>query len=624
MSTTLIIVYILSALLVSVLLISLGFQLKIMQRVISGIMVINFILGLGFYGYGYAHLVEDIPQMVIRTVFSVFCMFLGRNDIGTISKVELLATTPAQVIIYVVHLLALYTTASALVVGFGARLIRRLNLHYVRHGHLNLIYGANESSVSFAEQLIREKRGVVVMADDGTGIAFDARVLRIGGLLFTDEAAQKAAPGFLRQIGIGGGNRYLSVYCLDENLEDNLLYAQRLTESLAERGVSPDQTSLTILCESEELGETLLAASGQEKGFGSVMAIERQDMASRLMLATEPPASLMTFDADGRASDDMDAMVIGFGYSGQAILRRLIMNGQFEGSHFHAAVVDPAARSHSGIFFRRCPALREQYDLELLEVNARSEAFFDYLERHADSLKWVAICTGNEKENEEIARELEIFFEAHLPMPAIMSVVGGSISIWKGRGQSREKKSVFTTEVLCSDRIDAAARQINHRYHLSEGRTAAEDWKDCDYFSRESCRASADFLGAFLRAAGTDPEEVRQHGFAPEGELLDNLAKTEHLRWCAFHFCMGYQPMPDDVFNARAACWKREVEETGRGKTRPGKDTASRYHACLIPWEDLPALSAKEEAITGRRPDYWQMDRDNILVLPEMMADGEN
>jgi hypothetical protein len=91
------------------------------------------------------------------------------------------------------------------------------------------------------------------------------------------------------------------------------------------------------------------------------------------------------------------------------------------------------------------------------------------------------------------------------------------------------------------------------------------------------------------------------------------------MRWCAFHETMGYRCMPDQIWKERAAQFEKERLETGSGRIRIGKDPAARLHACLIPWDDLDALSEKENAVTGRSIDYKEMDRDNVRMIPEML-----
>ena len=156
--------------------------------------------------------------------------------------------------------------------------------------------------------------------------------------------------------------------------------------------------------------------------------------------------------------------------------------------------------------------------------------------------------------------------------------------------------------------------QINCGYHGGDSSSAKELWANCDYFSRMSCRASADFLGAFLRAADVDASDTKEEAFHFSPEVLENLACTEHLRWCAFHYAMGYRPMSDETWNERA---KKYIEQKNAGEEplRIGKDPIHRQHACLIGWEELDMLSRKENDITGGNVDYKQMDRDNVNML---------
>ena len=158
---------------------------------------------------------------------------------------------------------------------------------------------------------------------------------------------------------------------------------------------------------------------------------------------------------------------------------------------------------------------------------------------------------------------------------------------------------------------------LNHRYQANQNRTLLENWMDCDYFSRQSCRASADFLPAMLRAAGKTPEQAL-HNWALSDSQLQNLSITEHLRWCAFHYCMGYSPMTDTEFSERAELYLQQ-KQSGKPLIRISKNTVNRTHACLIPWEELDNLSVMESGITGNRVNYKAMDTDNVLAIPELL-----
>ncbi|MBQ7601690.1 MAG: hypothetical protein IJU49_05975, partial [Lachnospiraceae bacterium] len=139
----LVFVYILAALLFLFLLITLGFKPRFISRMNGVILVFVAVVGLGAYGYGYYSLYGGSLRTVMRTLFSCFCMFLGRNEIGAISSVPLLGTDGMQIVIYAAHLLALYCLASAVISTVGANLLRTLHLALIRWGDLSIVYGSD-------------------------------------------------------------------------------------------------------------------------------------------------------------------------------------------------------------------------------------------------------------------------------------------------------------------------------------------------------------------------------------------------------------------------------------------------------------------------------------------------
>ena len=100
------------------------------------------------------------------------------------------------------------------------------------------------------------------------------------------------------------------------------------------------------------------------------------------------------------------------------------------------------------------------------------------------------------------------------------------------------------------------------------------------------------------------------------------MSITEHLRWCGFHYSMGYTRMSDEVWEKRAEEYRKEIALGGKGRTRISKDTVDKRHACLVSWDELDALSAKESAVTGKDTDYKQMDRDNIKVVLKLLEEN--
>ena len=108
----------------------------------------------------------------------------------------------------------------------------------------------------------------------------------------------------------------------------------------------------------------------------------------------------------------------------------------------------------------------------------------------------------------------------------------------------------------------------------------------------------------------------------PAADVMEVLGEMEHLRWNAFHFVMGYSPMSSAELDERADTYRKHIEK-GLPGIRLFKDSENRTHACLIPWDELDDLSEKERSITGRAVDYKQYDINNVLIIPEILKQGE-
>ena len=596
------------------LLISLGFQPKIMNRITGCIFLVSGILGIILYGYGFYRLYGASAIAVLRTVFAVFCMFLGRNEISVISAVPELKGLGMQMVIYLLHLSALYATASAVITNVGARLVRTLNLLFLHHKTIRLIYGVNESSVRFAGRLSDRKHSVTVFVDSGSGKAYETKILQMGSVMFSDRNAQNPDAAFLKQLGMRAGKKKLDVYCLDESGDRNLVYGKLLREALAAAGIPKEQCRITLLADEETCGEILAPGTEVKYGFSAVSAMDREDLTARLMIRKYPPYQTMRFREDGSADENFEALIVGFGRTGQSVLRQLVMNGQFAGSRFHAAVIARDYSQASGSFFSRYPGIPKAYSVDFIEENARGLAAFRYLEENAGQLNYVAVCTGNEKENMEIAREYDAFLRRNQSHAKVIQCASSGITVFAEPDGTPETADPFAPEILDGSRLDLMAEILNHQYYREKGRSIGEDWAECGYFSRMSCRAAADFAEAFMSASGISAETLKEQGWPGDREeLMEHLAETEHMRWCGFHYASGYQTMSEDIFRKRAE----------QGITKPGKDPVGKLHVCLVPWEKLPEIDRLEKELTGREVNYQAMDYDNVRMIPELLREKE-
>lgn len=166
--------------------------------------------------------------------------------------------------------------------------------------------------------------------------------------------------------------------------------------------------------------------------------------------------------------------------------------------------------------------------------------------------------------------------------------------------------------------LDELAILVNSHYQADPKKTPRQHWHCCDHFSRLSCRAMADFIPAMLRMANLTEAQVQENCWVLREDQLEIMSRTEHLRWCAFHYCMGFTPMTQEEYAAREAQYHRQIA-VGEKPLRVGKNMRDRTHACLTPWDELDDLSRRESSLTEKKTDYKAMDRENVLLVPELL-----
>ena len=613
-------VLILSAALLLALVLNLAFKPAFSVRLTSIGMLLALFGGLVYYGCGFAEATGNLGLSVIRTPIAVIRMFVGVNELGTISGTRLVSTPLGLFLFWLLHMLAFCSSASAAMLTIGAALLRRLRLLLSRRGDLTLIYGINDTSLAFAQECREAGERSVIFVTESAGNQKINELNELGMSVLSGRDAVESKPSALRMLHLA--HRKLSVYALDTAPEKNLSYALSLRDALEEAGIPEEQTHISLPGD-EEILSALLQVSPERYGYGYVNVFDPAVLCARALVRLCPPWELLRFSEDGRAEEDFSCAVVGFGRHGQAVLKQLVMNGQFAGGKFHAAVFSPAFEEESGALAVECPELFQQYDIESFSSDGRSRVFYDYIAAHLSTLKLIAVCTGSERMNGEIADSLMLYLRRRgAESIRVLQCSARGVRMQRRVGDPIESLDVCRRSFLSAEEADRRAIRLNAVYDDS-ARSDWEKWVACDSFSKMSSRASADFAPAFLSLSHSSLEALRAGEWRPEGALLRSLGETEHMRWCAFHYVMGYAPMSREQFEARAAAWRRGVQEGRSDLPRVAKDTAGRLHACLIPWEELGELSAREESLTGRKVDYQQYDIQNVLALPSLLIGDE-
>lgn len=575
--------------------------------------------GLLFYGWSYYSTCGAIFETALHTVFAVCRMFLGESDFLDIAEdVSLFDKQWAVTLCWCVHVLAFYATSSTAISLIGSNVLKKLRVCLSPRKSLNIIYGVNEESVSFGQALIEDSGELVVFVAEDADSQLAETVVDSGAVLRADSNAVRGNIQFLRSMGVRKGNRSVTVYALSRDHLKNLEYAGSVLDAFRQRSVKAAQISLVIHTRENE-AVTQLQVRDESFGYGFVTVFQEPGLTARLLIRKYPPCRCVEFDAAGKATEDFEAIVIGFGSIGQAVLRHIIMNAQFIGNSFRADVFAPGLQECSGFFKSAYPYVISTYQPHFHDHDGRSEELYTHLTTRLDKLKYIAVCTGSDALNEEIAAELCAFFELKGKQITVHQCSNKGIKSTDTATMETTVHSIYDPDILATKKLDAMAMAVNQSYQGSASKGAMADWMVCDYFSRTSNRAMADYLEAILCAAGRTEQQALSGDWSFSEQHLLTLSMMEHARWNAFHFCMGYQPMSDEEYESRTQAYRQEVALYGKGKTRIGKNPKKRTHACLIPWDDLGKLSAKENSITGGNVDYMKMDTDNILVVPTLL-----
>lgn len=583
-------------------------------------MIITVVGGLFYYGIGYYEVSGNLLLTTIRTPVFIFRMFVGVNELATISGTWPVSGTAGLVGFWLIHTLAFFSTASAAMKTLGAEALRHLSFLLSRRGDLTLIYGINDRSIALGQEcLATGKSSVVFISDNASNITVnDLNAMGMSALI--GPSAVACDDRTIRRLHLG--NRTLTVYAIDADSDRDLFFAMRLKESLERLGIPAENTRVT-LPGAEDIITSMLQVSQEQYGFGYVSVYDSSDLTARALIRLCPPWESVSFDGDGMAMEDYECVIVGFGSHGQAALKQLVMNAQFSGSCFRATVFSPSYSAEAGYIKADSPELLNKYEIRSVQADARSSDFYDFIQQRLSSLKLIAVCTGDDENNREISDNLMLYLQRR-GAENIAVVRCGDTGVYY---QERVGSPILTTGIysqafLSAENADRNAIIINSVYDTSE-KSDWEKWVACDSFSKMSSRASAEFLPAFIRASGSSREEMLEGNWHPSEKMLENLGKTEHLRWNAFHFANGYRTMSDEEFEANAAEWRRCQEEGIPSTVRIARDTAARTHACLVSWDDLDALSLKVSAVTGRSVDYKQYDINNVLALPKLLRAGE-
>lgn len=547
--------------------------------------------------------------VALRSVIDVGTMFYGRANTDVFYSLPA-AQEPFYILMFwFIYTTIFYITASALLICFGHDLLRwiRIMLAKLLHYDIDIVFGINSDSIVFGRKIADRKHTMLIYVDSMACEDYESSIRDMGGIIYSNI---EESPSF---VHIKPGKTKLRLYAMSSDYDRNIEYARKMLVKLEQEKILPEQTELTLLGTNEDKGMDLFLFQADKKqyGYGNVISFDDYEMSARLLIREYPICNAVNFDESGRASENIDVLIGGFGHIGHEVLRKVIANGRFEGSILNVWIFDPKHGDRTGFIKSQYPKMFQppysEIEINFATKDIRSSECFTFLEEHAAKLKYIVICL----EDREKARDIAI------RMIDRLQAIGHPMNVYtcdhkSVRCYSHDTKEcmthwIYDSDLLYSGKMDEYAMELNHRYMElyrsgSENINAAEDWRNCDYFGRMSSRASVDYLIPLIQRV-----MANSGGLTPEQK--ENLSKSEHLRWCAFHYTFGYDVMEIPEFIQRVKDWQREINEQGKSYIKITKDTQNKTHVCLIEWDMLDEVSRAENDITHGTRDYKEYDR---------------
>lgn len=181
-----------------------------------------------------------------------------------------------------------------------------------------------------------------------------------------------------------------------------------------------------------------------------------------------------------------------------------------------------------------------------------------------------------------------------------------SIRKYSQNVQECETNYIYDSELIYSGELDAYAKELNNKYCGGSEQDINENWKKCDYFGRMSSRAAVDYLIPLIKKLNLKTLSKKQR---------ENLAHSEHMRWCAFQYTFGFELMEREEFIKRVKDFKAGA------KIKTSRDMQAKKHICLVDWDELDNISRLENSIMQSNKDYKEFDRQNVDMILKILGD---
>lgn len=516
---------------------------------------------------------------------------------------------------------------------FGKKILNRSGCLLIRYRHKNLFWGYGDNGRTLAIDILNT-------SVDGQALFVLSNKLRDDqeqdNWIFDQIDNMGAVALYADYDNVSISKRSFSGYrhfFLTEDQDFNVRMALHVLDQLV-ANTPKEKTHLYIRTEQEYIDQFFEAKFKAEelRKHIEIHIYNHSALTARQFVSDFPALehkSLTVDTVDCQVQGRFHVLLLGFGWTGFELLKKMVCDVQFKQIEFSFTVID---RDYEGKHGRYKYLLEDAFKSYNIEINplfqggkpaqVNGEQFYDWLNEDAriKNFDRIIVALGDDELNVNTALQIHRFRvnyqEVNGEFEPIFAHVRNfdqykyyqnpesSITLFGGQVEINSSRVVINQEM---DRVAKMVHYVYSKYDVplfveSEFDAIAnnwtlieEQWAKASLFNQDSCRAVAMNIDNMIRLCGGEQEFRRR---IQEPRYLELLAELEHLRWSAFHFMNGIRE------------WKMCEVTNSNGKLRFG--TILAKHICLVPYSELEAASATVNA--ARKPndtqeDYKESDR---------------
>ena len=618
---------------------------RVMLRVCTAFIAMGFVLYTAAFlsaGTGF----PDALLAALRGIFSTARMFSLSDDYGVVRNLQgaewLTGNIWMRTLLWLSHVSALIIIQTALLSLFGRKVMDEFRMRFGFHREVYVIKGSDKNALLLGENIATHdnphqrpdvNRLVVFLLDEDEDVKMIyERSTHFGGIVQVLDRNHDLAY-HLGKVGLGKINKRWKKYyviLMPQNISvpDD---AHFIAEFAKERKVNPENLDIFAFITSEwnreKVEEITQAKENRQRKYPYTFhIISETDLLAREMIRKHPPfeSTGLKF-SKGMAMRDFTVLILGFGKVGQSALMRLIMNGQFVGSHMKAIVVDKKTENVRDCFLHRHPSIRLSCELEFKNFDVQCDEFYSLLNQ-VEHVDYVVVALDSDEINKEIAMDIRSHYgrreELDFPLVAVSEKRG---CIHERKENERVfifgcREEIYRESIVIREESDLVAKAVHDAYG------SPVPWHELEWFYQESNRAAADFIPSMLHLANLTVEDaLNRETLSQDNELAEVLAKTEKLRWNAFHVAMGYKPISIEEMHHRFE--KFGTEGTARERLDfSRRDAKGRLHLCLVSWDELDEVSEAYRKLAKQtdeekeqKKDFKDSDRTIVEYIPKFL-----